>query len=322
MIKSKIDKILRAHNLSPVKILALSTGKFNNSFYVELENHSSHENIPAKKIIIRVAPDPGNVNLFYENSMMLQEPGIIQMVGKNTSIPVPEIYVFDTSESVIPNHYMIMECIEGTPMSEAFLSNNREQMIIRKIGEYLRELHDTIHSSQFGYLGEHKPMKPANSWKEAFSTMWSLLIDDISRCKVYDDMEKKLALDAFTKHVDLFDFSNKAPLLHMDIWSQNIILGDDNEIAAIIDWDRALWGDPEIEFAVLDYVGFNTPAFWEGYGAKPEENRESKIKGMFYHLYEVQKYLVIWTLRRKGYHNRVQNYREYSINLLNKLLLK
>ena len=37
-----------------------------------------------------------------------------------------------------------------------------------------------------------------------------------------------------------------------------------NKVTGLIDWDRALYGDPEIEYAVLDVCGISKPAFWEG----------------------------------------------------------
>ncbi len=61
----------------------------------------------------------------------------------------------------------------------------------------------------------------------------------------------------------------------------------------LIDWDRALWGDVEIEFAVLDYCGISQPAFWEGYGRQRDFSGEAPARNVFYLLYELQKYIVI-----------------------------
>ncbi|OUL36382.1 hypothetical protein BV372_08175 [Nostoc sp. T09] len=55
-------------------------------------------------------------------------------------------------------------------------------------------------------------------------------------------------------------------MLHMDVWFQNILVDSAGNVTGLVDFDRALWGDPEIEFAVLDYCGISEPAFWRGYG--------------------------------------------------------
>jgi fructosamine-3-kinase len=79
----------------------------------------------------------------------------------------------------------------------------------------------------------------------------------------------------------------------MDIWHQNILVDERGTVTGIVDWDRALWGDPEIEFAVLDYCGISEPAFWEGYGQPRDWSPEAQVRQVFYLLYELQKYIVI-----------------------------
>ena len=68
----------------------------------------------------------------------------------------------------------------------------------------------------------------------------------------------------------------------------------------MIDWDRALWGDPEIEYAVLEYCGISTPEFWRGYGRPRPNDCDAKIRRVFYLLYEVLKYIVIRIVRRNS----------------------
>ena len=83
-------------------------------------------------------------------------------------------------------------------------------------------------------------------------------------------------------------------VLHMDVWHQNILVGETGEtVTGLLDWDRALWGDPEIEFAVLDYCGISTPAFWQGYSRTRDVSRSAQVRRVFYLLYELQKYIVI-----------------------------
>lgn len=89
----------------------------------------------------------------------------------------------------------------------------------------------------------------------------------------------------------------------MDIWHQNILVDEAGNVTGLLDWDRALWGDPEIEFAVLDYCGISQPAFWEGYGRARDTSSEAQIRQVFYLLYELQKYIVIENGRR---HNQAK----------------
>ena len=56
-------------------------------------------------------------------------------------------------------------------------------------------------------------------------------------------------LDLYLEH---FDRPITPRLLHMDVWSQNILIDEEGNVTGLVDFDRALWGDVEIEFAVLD----------------------------------------------------------------------
>jgi fructosamine-3-kinase len=86
----------------------------------------------------------------------------------------------------------------------------------------------------------------------------------------------------------------------MDVWSQNILVDKVGHVTGLVDLDRALWGDPEIEFAVLDYCGISEPAFWQGYGGDRDTSFSAQVRARFYLLYEVQKYIVIRIWRRNS----------------------
>jgi len=156
----------------------------------------------------------------------------------------------------------------------------------------LAEVHALL-ADHYGYIGEHRPMTPQSRWVDAFVVMWRKLLDDIVTTGHYTPEERDWLTALLDRHLRLFDRTVPASLLHMDIWSQNILVDDAGELTGLVDWDRALWGDPEIEFAVLDYCGISQPAFWEGYGCARDESAEARIRNVFYLLYELQKYIVI-----------------------------
>ncbi|MBD3308020.1 phosphotransferase [candidate division KSB3 bacterium] len=93
-----------------------------------------------------------------------------------------------------------------------------------------------------------------------------------------------------------------------DVWSQNILIDEAGNLTGLVDWDRAVWGDPEIEFAVLDYCGISRPAFWEGYGQNRDQSAAARVRNAFYLLYELQKYIVI----RQGRHHDPASARRYK----------
>src|SRR4051794_36088582 len=47
------------------------------------------------------------------------------------------------------------------------------------------------------------------------------------------------------RHRRVFERPVPAALLHMDVWAENLLAGPGGRLTGLIDWDRALWGDPE-----------------------------------------------------------------------------
>ncbi len=266
-----------------------STGKFNTTYFVDGGPHP---------LVLRIAPpDDRSRYLFYEYRMMKQEPAIHEAVLNRTDTPVPRILALDESGTHLDRDFLLMERLPGTPASEySGLTRNTFNSVLSRIGECLRQVH-AITGERYGYAGPHSPMKPQQDWPSAFRVMWNKLIDDTVRCGGYTDEEGDRMRTLLDTHIARFERDIPASLLHMDIWAQNILIGDDAALTGLVDWDRGLWGDPEIEFAVLDYYGISGPAFWEGYGAPRDTSTDARIRGTFYLLYELQKYILIRRVR-------------------------
>jgi fructosamine-3-kinase len=115
-------------------------------------------------------------------------------------------------------------------------------------------------------------------------------------------------------YIEEFDRHVAPRLLHMDVWSQNILVDETGNVTGLVDFDRALWGDKEIEFAVLDYCGISEPPFWKGYGAQRDESASAMIRRQFYLLYEIQKYMPISVWRRQDAISAAR-YKEQSLAL-------
>jgi aminoglycoside phosphotransferase (APT) family kinase protein len=253
--------------------------------------------------------------VFYERDMMRQEPGIHALLLEKTTVPIPRIIGYDNSHSILDRDYLLMERLPGQPLSA--MPHANEEAVLRELGACLAQAH-ALTAESYGYIGEHHPMPPQNTWKEAFVLMWRKLLDDVVTSGHYTDADRTRLLRLLDRYLPMFNRNAPACLLHMDIWSENILVSDTGVLTGIIDWDRALWGDPEIEFAILDYCNISQPAFWEGYGQTRDASSEAGIRSLFYLLYEVQKYIVICDGRNREPHV-AQQYKEQSFALARRI---
>lgn len=297
-----------AHHLacdaSDVALERIPTGKFNTSYVVRAD---------ARETVLRIAPADDTVLLFYERRMMHQEPELHDILLRRTEIPVPEILAFDATRKHIDRDFLLMERLPGMPVSE--LKQFDQDRVLHAVGECLAECH-AITRDRYGYLGAHAPMAPQPSWREAFHAMWQGLLDDIVAVGMYDEDEATGLRKLLDRHLAFFDRDDvPASLLHMDVWAQNILVDGGSELSGLLDWDRALWGDPEIEFAVLDYCNISQEAFWAGYGRERDTSRAAHVRQAFYLLYELQKYIVI-RAGRQGDRAAADAYKRQAMDLI------
>jgi fructosamine-3-kinase len=249
--------------------------------------------------------------------MMRQEPQVHALVLERTNVPVPRIIAFDESREAIDRRYLLMERLPGVPLSHAGCADLAS--VLRTLGRHMAQVH-AITAERYGYLGAHHPMEPQSTWGAAFHLMWNKLIDDVVSVGHYNADEEAAMRRLLDDNMAFFERSVPSSLLHMDIWAENILVGDAGDVTGIVDWDRALWGDTEIEFAVLDYCGISKPPFWEGYGKPPDMSHEARVRQAFYLLYELQKYIVI----QQGRDNDADSARRYkrqTMNIVGKQLL-
>ena len=220
-----------------------------------------------------------------------------------------------------------MTALPGTPLRDVSgITRTEFDRALHQVGEYLQQLHQLTATEflddtdgQFGYLGAHRPMEAQQDWVSAFAVMWNKLIDDVAACGLYTPDEARAMRDLFELHRDHFNHPVEPSLLHMDVWSQNILVDESGNVTGLVDFDRALWGDVEIEFAVLDYCGISEPPFWEGYGTLRDESQPAMIRRQFYLLYEIQKYMPIRVWRRNDPDGAMQ-YKHHSFQLAAQLL--
>jgi aminoglycoside phosphotransferase (APT) family kinase protein len=287
-------------NPDSLRFTPISTGKHNTSYWVSDDQNQS-------RWVLRIAPPDDAGFLFYERLMMHQEPELHALIRARTTIPVAEIIGYDLSRTRIGRDYVLMTVLPGTPLSDfPGLVRSQFQRALQQVGECLRQLHALttteclgLEGETYGYLGAHRPMEPQSTWAAAFRVMWNSLLDDVVACGSYTSDEAQAMRDLLDLHIEKFDRPVTPRLLHMDVWSQNILIDKSGNVTGLVDLDRALWGDVEIEFAVLDYCGISERPFWQGYRGQRDDSPAAMIRRQFYLLYEVQKYMPIRIWRRQ-----------------------
>lgn len=270
---ANIKELLENAGFPNAQFSRTSDGLYNDSYYIDS---------PQGKYLLRIAPADDVPKLFYEVDMMQSEPAIHRVVRQHTDLPVPDIVYSDFSREFLGCDYLIMEFLPGKP----------GRFDEKKLGEYTRQLHD-IESNCYGYPERQAPT--GDRWPELFQDYVERIFSDCLSCAVISQEEHDGFLSLYERYLPAVE-ETPTCLLHLDLWTQNILTRN-GSITGILDFDRGLYGDPELEFAVLDTYGYATPRFFQGYGRERPSDVKAQIRQKLYIVYELIKYAFIRTAR-------------------------
>lgn len=212
-------------------------------------NHYAYTiSYPDKEIFFR--SDDGKI----DDEYMLAEEAAMNL-ARQRGVPVPHVYVTDTSKTLFPVRYQLMERVSGERMSNFYQDGtlDREQTS-RELGRHLARLH-TIKLEGFGFFNtevlraENKIIGLNKTNREYFYTK----LNDHLRClrdtefldkQEVQDIERLIG--AFDKVLDI----GQGSMVHKDIAFWNLI-GTSTKVNAIVDWDDVISGDLIDDIAVV-----------------------------------------------------------------------
>lgn len=253
----------------------LKDGFFNAAYRIVLEDGLA--------CILKVAPSDRVRVMRYEKNIMRAEVQAMRLVKAQTDVPVPDVYSYDPSRQIIDNDFYLMACIPGVPLNKLRkdLSEAEHVALSREAGQLTRQI-NAIEGMAFGYYAQ--PESHSTSWRESFATMLSgVLADgmdmDVTLPLSYNELAAQLP--AFYGPLDEITVPS---LVHWDLWDGNIFVDPQtHHINGVIDFERALWGDPLMECL----FGFWGPqsAYAEGYGRPMMDTEARVIRRTLYNVY-------------------------------------
>lgn len=177
----------------------------------------------------------------------------------------PKILITDTSHQFCDFDFQIMEYLEGLTLYE--IRNDEESIcnVLKQLGEQLKNLHK-IHSEKFGLLG----LNLFDIWEQYLDQNLDSHITYLERNGLIDDPFDLLM--AYHSGLEKLPILNESHLLHGDLSYHNIITNNGN-LAGIIDWEDALFGDPIFDLANLAtfHPERRHEYFLNSYKNKPED---------------------------------------------------
>jgi fructosamine-3-kinase len=251
--RAQIEALVRQSLGTGMKVESvreLTEGMFNASYALELEGHP-----PA---VLKVAPPPSVPLLTYEQAIMRTEVELYDRVRRETSCPVPRVLARDFSRSIIPSDCFFMEMLQGSSLYKAKRQFSKDELsrLRLELGELVGKLR-AIRGDFFGYLQPETRTRAA-TWRESFLLMVTRLVEDAERFSVRLPRPSRDLLALFEARAGALDAVTQPGLVHFDLWEGNVFVRRVEgvpRIEAIIDGERAFWGDPDAELVSVALFG-------------------------------------------------------------------
>ncbi len=163
---------------------------------------------------------------------------------QGSDVPVPTMLALCRDDGVIGAPFYVMEKVEGTPYKRASelesLGPDRTRAIAERLVDTLAALHAIDYSSvgleEFGRPDGYLE-RQVRRWTQQLEASRSREIDGI------DELASRLGRDIPT--------SGKATIVHGDYRLDNALVGADDRITAVLDWEMSTLGDPLTDVALM-----------------------------------------------------------------------
>ncbi|PRD48751.1 phosphotransferase family protein [Sphingobacterium haloxyli] len=174
---------------------------------------------------------------------------------RDVNVPVPYIHVTDISRTHVPFAIQIMECVEHEDLNMAEKRGDLDTISIAEtLGQYVARW-QAIRPAKFGLFNPEVLMKDArlegfhDTYPQYFLLNWNVHLDYLTRSGFIQEAkatELKGLVEDFLPLLQL----EEGCLVHKDLALWNV-LGENDKISAVIDWDDAVSGDPMDDLALL-----------------------------------------------------------------------
>ena len=269
---SEIKKLMELHfpNASVKGYTLCQGGLFNTTYRVDFEEETS--------VILRLGPIHRELLMGYEHDMMRTEAEVLQRM-RLAGIPCSEVLAVSVDKMLWDRDYMIVKYIDSVPLSSATLSAEERYRLDFECGKLLRKMHD-IPCEAFGRATDVLFRKGYVNFYESVLAEITDLLNRSVQDGFFTEVERERVLASVKRHKEILASCHTPVLCHGDMWSGNVLVKQSEtscELAAIIDVDRAYFGDVDFD---LGNPWILSDAFLDGYGItrKELEVRERKIK--------------------------------------------
>lgn len=210
-----------------------------------------------------------------------RESDRLEFLREHTNVPCPRVYSLDTSRSLVPYSFLLLECLPGVSLESVRLTKQQRAPVERELADVVLELHSFTAET---FRGIDEPRGP-RSWLDVFlpcleenrRDMQAILPDDLLELL---DRVLPLASDALGKH-------GEPTLIHGDLWAGNIMVHEREDgwhLSGLLDPVGLRYAEVEMELSYLEVFDTVGQEFFDIYGRQRPLRPGYSYRRLFYWL--------------------------------------
>jgi aminoglycoside phosphotransferase (APT) family kinase protein len=203
-----------------------------------------------REAVLKLSPPPDLDQLSYERNLLRTEAAAIELATA-AGVPVAPLLHAGYDDPVLGGDYLMLAALDGVSWNE--VKPEGEDALRRELGRHLARF-NSVTGEVFGY-----PFAGivGATWREAFLAMVGALLADTERYPTPLPRPVEDIMAVFEAAAPALDEVTTPRLVHFDVWVGNVFLDlrGTPRIQAIIDHERAFWGDPLAEFVTPTIFG-------------------------------------------------------------------
>lgn len=205
-----------------------------------------------RRVVCKLSPPPELEQLSYERNLLRMEAAACELAAA-AGVPVAALLHAGFDDPVLGGDYLMLAALDGVSWNGRDIGPEDERALRRELGRLMARF-NTVTGEVFGY--PHAGIIGA-TWREAFTAMVAALLADTVRYPTPLPAPAEHIAAVVEAAAPALDEVTTPHLVHFDIWPGNVFLDTSGppRIQAIIDHERAFWGDPLAEFVTPTIFG-------------------------------------------------------------------